>query len=239
MIKVNLYTAKGTKRPQISLTKQFEQPINDILLAQAIRVYESRSHAGLSKIKTRGEVISSKRKIYRQKGTGRARHGARSAPIFVGGGKAHGPKGVKRELSMPNKMKRAALDTCLSLKAKEKEVVVVSNLSELKKTKEAAVLINKIVGTQYGDKKNARFTFVIHKDNKGVLLALRNIPNVTVVQFENIDAYKVFHGGILVLDKKVLDENKKSPRAKAGSKKKSTKSISAKKTTKKPSTRKK
>lgn len=237
MIKANLYTAKGTKRPQIVLTKQFEQPINDALLAQAIRVYESRSHAGLSKVKSRGEVISSKRKIYRQKGTGGARHGARSAPIFVGGGKAHGPKGLKRELSLPYKMKKSALEIGLSLKAKEKEVVVVSNLSELKKTKDAAILIKKIAGGQYPDKKKLRFTFIIHKDNKGVILALRNIPNVSVVQFENIDVYRVYYGGILVIDKKALEESKKTPRPK--SKKKSTKSLLAKKITKKTSTRKK
>ena len=109
--------------------------INKILLTQAIRVYTARRHPGLSKVKTRGEVIASTRKIYRQKGTGQARHGAISAPIFVGGGVAHGPKGVKRQLSLPKKMRRKALSIALSVKAKEGNLLVVEGISKLKKNK--------------------------------------------------------------------------------------------------------
>src|SRR3990167_6881084 len=111
MIKLNVYSPKATKKEAIPLLKSLEAKVNMKLLAQAIRVYEDRSHPGLSQVKTRGEVKISTRKIYKQKGTGYARHGAKSAPIFVGGGIAHGPKGIKRKLALPKKKKKHP--TCL------------------------------------------------------------------------------------------------------------------------------
>ena len=77
----------------ITLPKEiFDAKINNPLMAQAVRVYLANQRRGTLKTKSRGEVAISTRKIYRQKGTGRARHGAASAPIFVGGGIAFGPK---------------------------------------------------------------------------------------------------------------------------------------------------
>src|SRR3989344_5966768 len=99
MLKVNLYDSAGKKKEGLSLPKEFEVKPNFRLLAQAYHVYEDRTHLGLAKAKTRGEVRISTKKIYKQKGTGGARHGAKSAPIFVGGGVAHGPKGIKRKLA--------------------------------------------------------------------------------------------------------------------------------------------
>lgn len=133
MIKLNVYSQNGTKKTSINMPKDLIEKENRTLLAQAIRVYESGKHPGLSKVKTRGEVRASKRKIYRQKGTGQARHGAKSAPIFVGGGKAHGPKGVKRVLSLPRKMRQKALKIALSMKAGEKRLVVIDGVGSLKK----------------------------------------------------------------------------------------------------------
>ena len=144
MSKLNVYTSKGTQKTSMSLPKKFSEQENMALLAQAIRVYEDKLHLGLSKTKTRGEVALSKRKAWRQKGTGRARHGARSAPIFAGGGVTHGPKGVKTKLGLPKKMRRKALGVALSIKAKNGKVLVVDGLSSLKKTKEAAALLDNI-----------------------------------------------------------------------------------------------
>src|SRR3990167_4620035 len=97
MPKADTYSSKGTKQEGVNLPKAlFGEKQNDKLLAQAIHVYRDRQHLGNSKVKTRGEVTATTRKWYRQKGTGRARHGAVSAPLFVGGGVAHGPKGINR-----------------------------------------------------------------------------------------------------------------------------------------------
>jgi len=103
MTKVNLYKLSGATE-KTEFPKKYQGNIEPSLLAQAVRVYEDRMHPGLSKVKTRSEVAKSTRKIYKQTGTGGARHGAKSAPIFVGGGVAHGPKGVKRLLSLSKKL---------------------------------------------------------------------------------------------------------------------------------------
>ena len=147
MNKLNVYTSKGVKKAPVSFPKVFQEKENLVLLAQAIRVYEWKKHPGLSKVKTRGEVVASTRKIYRQKGTGRARHGAKSAPIFVGGGKAHGPRGVKRKLAFPRKMRQRALKIALTMKAKDRAMIVIEEISSLKKTKEAQQLLNKTPGS--------------------------------------------------------------------------------------------
>lgn len=211
MTKLDVFSAKGVKKQAVNLPKDFIEKENPALLAQAIRVYEGRRHPGLSKIKTRGEVVASKRKIYRQKGTGRARHGALSAPIFVGGGKAHGPKGVKRKLELPKKMRRKALGIALGMKVKNGDLLVVDGLSSLKKTKEVQKLVNKILSNR---KKKDRVSFLLSEKNFSVVRAIRNLPNAEAVSFQNLNAYQVFYGGILILDKEVL-----TPKTKAKMKK--------------------
>ena len=161
MAKVNAYSVKGIKKQDVSLPRGFVEKENPALLAQAIKVYESRSHFGLSKTKTRGEVTASTRKIYRQKGTGRARHGALSAPIFVGGGKAHGPKGEKRELSLPKKMRRKVLKIALGLKVRNDDLVIIDGISALKKTKEAQTLVDKVLKSK--KKKGRTSLYLFHK----------------------------------------------------------------------------
>ncbi len=207
MAKVNTYSAKGIKKQDTTLPKGFVEKENPTLLAQAIRVYKSRSHFGLSKTKTRGEVTVSTRKIYRQKGTGRARHGALSAPIFVGGGKAHGPKGVKRELSLPKKMRRKVLKITLGLKVKNDDLVVIDGLSVLKKTKETQALVDKILKSK---KKKGRITFILSEKGAPAVRAIRNLANVKIVPFKNLNAYHVFYGGLILLDKDVLVKEPKT-----------------------------
>lgn len=201
MTKLDVFSAKGVKKQAVNLPKDFIEKENPALLAQAIRVYEGRRHPGLSKIKTRGEVVASKRKIYRQKGTGRARHGALSAPIFVGGGKAHGPKGVKRKLELPKKMRRKAVSVALGLKVKNGDLLVVEGLSSLKKTKEAQKLVDKILTNK---KKRDKVSFVLSEKNFSAVRAIRNLPNAEAVSFHNLNAYQVFYGGVLILDKEIL-----------------------------------
>ncbi|KKT36270.1 MAG: 50S ribosomal protein L4, partial [Candidatus Collierbacteria bacterium GW2011_GWA1_44_12] len=94
----------------------FNVEVSPSLISQAIYVYQANSHRGVAKAKTRGEVTASTRKIYKQKGTGNARHGAKSAPIFVGGGVVFGPTGLATPLkSFNQKMKLKALAGILTL----------------------------------------------------------------------------------------------------------------------------
>ena len=204
MSKANVYSAKGIKKGSYSLPAIFGEKENLPLLAQAVRVYEDRKHLGLAKAKTRADVERTKKKWYKQKGTGGARHGARSAPIFVGGGVAHGPKGVKRILSLPTKMKRKALAVALSLKAKEAEVVLVDGLDTLKKTKDGQNLIDKIVKNEFKGKKVTRLTFIVSDETWEVARLLGNIKDTLIVPFASLNAYHAFFGGILIFDKGIF-----------------------------------
>ena len=200
MLKVNSYSARGTKLSSVTLPKTFEEKENLALLAQAIRVYEDRQHPGLAKAKTRAEVLRTKKKLYKQKGTGGARHGSRSAPIFVGGGVAHGPRGVKRVLELPLALKRKALAVAVSLKVKEGQVVSADGLGSLKKTKEANKLIEKVLA----ETKTKRVTLVLSEANLGAKKIFRNFKEVRVLPYKDINAYDVFFGGAIVFDKEIF-----------------------------------
>jgi len=207
-MQANLYTVKGVKSGTIKLPNIFDEKENKQLLSQAIHVYRARQHGKGSKTLRRGEIALTTKKWYRQKGTGNARHGARSAPLFVGGGKAHGPKGIKRVLSLPKKAARKALWIALSEKANERKIVVVKNLSTLTKTKETHNLIEKIKKSQkYGDK--TKFTFALNEDSWKVNRYIRNINKAKSRLYKNLNAHSVFFGGVLAIDSEVLKKPKK------------------------------
>ena len=206
MNKIEVYTIDANKKADISTPSNFKEKVNLSLLSQAIRVYGDRKHPGLNKTKTRGEVRISTRKIYRQKGTGFARHGAKSAPIFVGGGIAHGPTGLKRILTLSSKMRKKALAMALALKLESGDIIAVDSLKSFKKTKEVAKFIDKI--SKKLKKVNKITTFVVDPNPKDYFF-LKNIKNATVKSFKNLNAYDVFYGGLILLDKDIFEKGEK------------------------------
>lgn len=204
MLKVPTYSSKGIKKTDSALPKIMEAEFNSVILAQAIRVYENRGHVGLAKAQTRAEVNRTKKKWYKQKGTGGARHGAKSAPIFVGGGVAHGPRPIKRILSLPSKMKDRALAVALSQKARDREVVVVDGLTKIEKTKDLTALISKLKKSAVFSGK--RFTFVLTSD--GTSKATRNLKNSRAVLYKDLNAHDIFTGGIILLDGEAFEGGK-------------------------------
>lgn len=204
MLKVDSYSKIGRKTAQVSLPAAWDTSAgsaqakkDEALLNQAIHVYRARSHGGGGKTKTRSEINLTKSKWYRQKGTGRARHGAKSAPIFVGGSKAHGPTGEKRELTMPKKMRRKAKNIALTLMVKAKKAVV-ADLASFKKSADVV----KFLKTAKLDSK--RFSFVLPKDAAVAKRATKNVENVKVISFEDLNALNVYFGGFLVIDKTLI-----------------------------------
>jgi large subunit ribosomal protein L4 len=194
---------------EVSIPSEFkskDKP-NMALLSQAWRVYFDSSHAGSHKTKTRSEINRTTKKWFRQKGTGNARHGARSAPIFVGGGTAHGPKGVKRALSLPKKMTQKALRNAVLLKINEEKVVLVEGLEKIKKTKEANELLKNISA-------KGNLSLVLSKKNKDVRRFLRNIERVNIINNQNLNAMDVMGSNIVIFDNEIFTEDKK-PRTSA------------------------
>lgn len=181
---IPVYAADGDKSGTMTLPESiFGQKPNPALLAQAVRVFLVNQRKAGSKVKTRGEVKKSTRKIYRQKGTGGARHGARSAPLFVGGGIAHGPKGVIPRLSFSRRMGRLALIQALSEKVREGKFIIADVEKIEVKTKIVAALLKKI-GLDKG-------TLVIHNASQELFQAARNIEGVHVIPAGQISAYHV------------------------------------------------
>jgi large subunit ribosomal protein L4 len=154
----------------------FNAPINTALMHQAFVRQMANARLGTHKTQSRGEVNRTKSKWYRQKGTGRARHGSRNAPIFVGGGIAHGPKPRSYRKKMPRKMRRAALRSALSAKAAESQIVLVDELQmEEPKTRDFADFLTKIGATDD--------TLVLLADgNVNVERSARNIQNVKLLR---------------------------------------------------------
>lgn len=172
-MKVPVYNMAGEEVSDVELPASiFEATINRGLMHQALVRQMANARLGTHKAKGRSEINRSSAKIYRQKGTGNARHGSRRAPIFVGGGVSHGPHPRKYTKSMPRKMRRAALRSALSAKASNGEIVVLDELAfEAPKTKEMAALVNRLV-----ERHSALVLLADHDEN--VERSARNLPDV-------------------------------------------------------------
>ncbi len=203
---VAVYDVKGKETGTMELPEEvFGAKINSILMAQAVRVYLTNQRQGSANTQTRGEVDGSTRKIYRQKGTGRARHGGVRAPIFVGGGVAHGPKAKDYELSLSKKMKKAAVLSALSQMAKDGKIRVVAGWEAIEpKTKVAATAF---AGMGLSEKKAL---LVMPKHTENVFKAARNIEKVKVTAAALLTTYDILNAGTLVLMKETIESWVKS-----------------------------
>jgi large subunit ribosomal protein L4 len=154
----------------------FEANINRDLMHQALVRQLANARLGTHKAKTRSEVNRTTAKAYRQKGTGRARHGSRKAPIFVGGGKAHGPVPRKYTKNMPRKMRRAALCSALSAKADQGDIVLLDQISlDAPKTKSIATMVKVLTD---GDSA----LLLLPERNEIVEKSARNLPEVKALR---------------------------------------------------------
>jgi large subunit ribosomal protein L4 len=191
----------GKAKGSVDLPKDlFAHEGNATLLAQAVRVFRANQREGSAQTKTRGEVAGSTRKIYRQKGTGRARHGAIRAPIFVGGGIVFGPRARLIRRTMPQKMRRAALAAALTQKNIQEDIHIVSGFAELApKTKVMAGALAAIGA-------HNPILMVISKDAKNVAVGMRNIPSLDVTHVHQIHAYEILSHRSVVFMKEALSE---------------------------------
>lgn|SRR3990167_4638711 len=161
------------------------------LIAQYIRVFLTNQRQGNAHVKTRGEVQASTRKIYRQKGTGRARHGAKSAPIFVGGGVAHGPKVKTFSLKLNKKQKRKALYYSLSLKLSSDKIAIINGLETMKgKTTNVKKALNDL------EQLKSRKALLVYAQNEvksGAMRSFLNLENIKPVNVRILNAYEVIN----------------------------------------------
>jgi len=170
-MQVPVLDQSGKEVQQIELPIDiFGVEVNVGLMHQAFVRQMANARQGNHKTKTRSEVRLTKAKWYRQKGTGRARHGARSAPIFVGGGVAHGPRPRKYTQAMPRKMRRGAIRSALSALARDGQLIIVDQLqADRPKTKEMRETINTLAG-------DGKTLVLLAERNENVQRGIKNLP---------------------------------------------------------------
>lgn len=200
----SIYNTKGEKISQAAVvTKTNDLPFSPSLLAQAVRVYLANQRQGTVKTKTRGEVAGSTRKIYRQKGTGRARHGDIKAPIFVGGGIIFGPRPKDARLKLNKKMSKKAFQLSLLDKIKNQKLVVITGLSKIAaKTKTLIQILEKIFSKGIDKEK----FLLIYSGEKNLRLAFRNIPNINGALVDTVNTYQLLSHPLVITDSNIIDK---------------------------------
>jgi len=174
---VPMYNTRGEKVGEVELRSDiFDVPVNVALMHQALMRQLANARLGTHKTQSRGEVNRTKAKWYRQKGTGRARHGSRNANLFVGGGIAHGPKPRKYVKKMPRKMRRAALRSALSAKVMEDQIIVLDALEmEMPKTKEMVAVLENL-------RLDRGVLILLPERNEPLERSARNLPQVKALR---------------------------------------------------------
>ena len=166
--------------------KIFSSDINDKLISQVLYSQISNSKPRLAKTKQRNEITGSTAKIYAQKGTGNARHASKKAPIFIGGGVAHGPKGkVQKVRKINKKEKKNSLISAISQKTKDKNLIVFDDVKDkINKTKEFNKFLRK-------NKISNALIVVDLKTKKNIYLSARNISNIKLIESYYLNIYDV------------------------------------------------
>ncbi|QPC41341.1 50S ribosomal protein L4 [Kaustia mangrovi] len=199
-MKTDVTTLEAKKAGTVDLPEHIFglEPRKDILHRMVVWQLAKR-RAGTHKAKTRAEVAYSGSKLFRQKGTGRARHGSRRVGVFRGGGKAFGPVSRDHAIELPKKVRALALKHALSSKAKAGELIVVDALSlKAPKTKELATAFSKL------GLDNALVVDGAEVETN-FRLAARNIDRVDVLPVQGINVYDILRRGKLVLTKAALE----------------------------------
>ena len=186
-MKINTVDINGKKNSIDILDKLIDGKVNkklvDIVLYKTNANYKGRK----AKTKQKNEIIGSTSKIYAQKGTGGARHASRKAPIFVGGGVAHGPKGAssykKRKLNKSEK--KLSISSLLTEKNKLKNLIIFNDFkTEIKKTKEMDKLLKKFEATN-------SLLILDNDSKKKIYRSAKNIPNIKITDVNHFSAYDI------------------------------------------------
>ncbi len=200
MATAKLYNGDGEAKGTVELPASlFEQPVHKQALYEAVRCYLANQRQGTHDTKTRAEVKCSTAKLYRQKGTGRARAGSGASPTRVGGGRAFGPHPRDYSYKLPRKVKRTALVSALSDRAAAERVTVVDEITL--DTPKTAVMA-KMIGSM---ELTGRHTlFVLDRDADVAYKSLRNLKGMRVLRSHELNAYTILWADNLVFTQSAL-----------------------------------
>ncbi len=206
MVEAKTYNQEGKEVGKIELSDRvFGLPWNADLVNQVVLSLQSSARKPYAHTKGRGEVSGGGKKPWKQKGTGRARHGSSRSPIWKGGGITHGPRNDKDYTRKVNKkMKAKALFTILSRKVRDGEVIFLDKLAlGEQKTKQASLMLSnlsKMNGMEkLAYKTGSRAMITIPESNEMIVKSFRNIPSVTVAQVSELSPVEVLRYKYLVI----------------------------------------
>jgi len=201
MATANLFSGSGEAKGTVELPAAlFEQPVHRQALYEAVRNYLANQRQGTHDTQTRAEVRYSGAKLYRQKGTGRARAGAAGSPTRVGGGVAFGPHPRDYSYTLPRKIRRTALKSALSDRASAERVNVIEDFEmDAPRTREMVALLEAM------DLPGRHTLMVLPAEGDTIYKSARNIKGVRVLRSHELNAYTILWADNLVFTQKALD----------------------------------
>jgi large subunit ribosomal protein L4 len=209
-MQIDIVNIEGKKVGQASLADEvFGAKVKEYLLWEVVKAQQAAKRAGTHDTKTRAEVRGGGKKPYKQKGTGNARQGSTRAPNHVGGGKVFGPHPRSYAYTVPKKVRRAALVSALSLRAKENKLVIVDALAfDAPKTKRLAGIL-KVLGAESA-------IVVDGKTNGNLSKSVRNLPKAKYLAPEGLNVYDILNHPTLVIAAGAVKDIEARVLAKAG-----------------------
>jgi large subunit ribosomal protein L4 len=199
MATTTLFDRTGKDLGSVELNDElFAAPVNEAVLHQVVTAQLAGRRIGTHETKTRGEVRGGGRKPYRQKGTGRARQGTKTAPHYRGGGVVFGPHSRSYEQRLPRKMKRIALRGALTAKLGDEAIRIVDSFGlDAIKTKDVLVVLGALKAT-------GRVLVVAPVADERLRLSARNLPTVEVILADSLNVVDVLNADTLVIEQLAL-----------------------------------
>ncbi len=193
MAVVDILNTKAEKVSEVALADSiFDISVKSNVLHEVVRMQLAGRRSGTASVKHRSDVKGSRRKLFRQKGTGRARRGDIKSPLLRGGGSAFGPDPRSYSYSVPKKVKKLALKMALSSKYRAGELVVLNNFDmDNVQTKNFVEIIKKL--------HIKKALIVTDKKNEKLELSSRNVPDIKVMRYEGVNVYDILKYDHLVL----------------------------------------
>jgi len=201
MIALSVHNIKGENVGEVFLKENiFSAKVNKYLVHQAVKRYLANKRRGTASTKNRSAVRGGGAKPWKQKGTGRARAGTNSSPIWVGGGVVFGPAPRNYSFSLPKKMKVAALKSALSDKLGNKEIIIVDKLAlEESKTSKMVEILKNLQAFK-------KPLIIVENEDKNIARAAKNIKGTQVLPVSKINTYDLVNHKKIIITKKALKQ---------------------------------
>jgi large subunit ribosomal protein L4 len=197
---IEIKNLKNERIGELQLNEEvFGVPLNEALIHDAVKNHLTNQRQGTVKTKTRGNTSGSGKKLWRQKGTGRARIASLRSPLWKGGGNVHGPQPRDWTSELPKKMKRGALKSALSERLREGNLIVIEDFNLDNHKTKTFIAIAELFG--WGEK-----TLIVETEPKtNLILSSRNVPGIKIASGVNVNIYDVLYNEKIVFTKDAIN----------------------------------